>query len=127
MPLRYQKFITRADLRANPEDIYVFGDNLAEVGYGGQAREMRGEPNAIGIPTKRSPAEYLSDADYEEVLWVWHETFGILAGYLFQGATVVWPADGIGTGLADLKNRAPRLWNRLAIFKAGLILDANSD
>lgn len=125
MPLKYQDYITRADLRANPDHIYVFGDNLARIGYGGQAREMRGEFNAIGIPTKRSPSEYLSDADYEEVVWDWHETFGILTGYLFQSTTVVWPRAGIGTGLADLKNRAPRLWHRLEIFKAGLHLDAN--
>jgi hypothetical protein len=47
--------ITRADLRADKEKIFLFGDNLAERGLGGQAREMRGEENAIGIPTKKAP------------------------------------------------------------------------
>lgn len=127
MPLHYQKFIRRSDLRANPHAWYVFGDNLACQGMGGQAREMRGEPNAFGIPTKRSPAEYLSDspADYVETVSAWTPEFTYLTQFLLAGGTVVWPADGIGTGLADLQNRAPRLWQRLELFRAGLELDAN--
>ena len=51
----YQKFIYRSDLKANPSVLYLFGDNLQRVGLGGQAKEMRGEPNAVGIATKKAP------------------------------------------------------------------------
>jgi hypothetical protein len=50
--------IYRRDLRANPESLYLFGDNTKRVGIGGQAREMRGEPNAVGIATKNAPGSY---------------------------------------------------------------------
>ena len=39
--------------RANPRAIYVFGDNLLRKGLGGQAKEMRGEPNTLGIVSKK--------------------------------------------------------------------------
>ena len=58
MPVIYQKRICRDDLRRNPNAVYIFGDNEARTGLGGQAREMRGEPNAMGIATKRSPHEF---------------------------------------------------------------------
>ena len=46
----FQDFITRKDVRENRFKIYVFGDNLQKIGYGGQAKAMRGEYNTIGIP-----------------------------------------------------------------------------
>jgi len=49
MPILYQDQIKRDDLRAHPDRIYLFGDNVARQGRGGQAKEMRGEPNALGI------------------------------------------------------------------------------
>ncbi len=115
MPLYRQKLIKRADLRANPTWTYVFGDNFERVGYGGQAREMRGEPNAFGIPTKWSPVECFSDKP-EELFFVfelWAGHFIALNGLLQTGGVVVWPADGIGTGLARLEESAPRLWQIL--------------
>ena len=54
--ITFQERITRADLRANPDTLYVFGDNMRRRGMGGQAAEMRGEPNAVGIPTKWRPS-----------------------------------------------------------------------
>ena len=55
MPIKYQKWIERSDLQNNPEDVYIFGDNYARQGLCGQAKAMRGEPNALGIATKRTP------------------------------------------------------------------------
>jgi hypothetical protein len=59
----YQKYIKREDLRANPTVLYVFGDNEARTGLGGQAKEMRGEPNAVGIATKASPWVFWDETD----------------------------------------------------------------
>lgn len=33
MPITYQKFIRRQDLRNNRDQFYVFGDNMQRVGY----------------------------------------------------------------------------------------------
>jgi len=108
--IEFKNFITRAEVKANRNKIYVFGDNLEKVGYGGQAKEMRGEWNTIGIPTKKSPSEYLTDDDSSLVIPLIKIHFEIIEGHLQCGHTVVIPSAGIGTGLADLPNKAPRIW-----------------
>jgi hypothetical protein len=49
------RWLTRKDLRRRPDIIFLFRDNLEQRGFGGQAKAMRGEPNAIGIPTDKKP------------------------------------------------------------------------
>lgn len=70
MPLILVQHYFRAEIQADHASYYVFGDNFARKGYGGQAGEARNEPNAIGIPTKRNPGwaekDYLTDADVTE-------------------------------------------------------------
>ena len=82
MPVVKQKWITRDDLKRNPEHLFAFGDNMARRGLGGQAKEMRGEPNAVGVPTKWEPTMYPS-------------------GFFSEA--------GLGTGLAALDGRAPSI------------------
>ena len=57
------------DLRAEPDKIFLFGDNLKQAGYGGQAKEMRGEENAVGIPSKKapsnSPTSFFTDKEFD--------------------------------------------------------------
>ncbi len=113
MPVLFQERITRAEIRKHRDRLYVFGDNLERKGYGGQARECRGEPNAIGIPTKQAPSmresAFFSDADYE----LWAEStkaaWNTLRDAVLDGKTVVFPKAGLGTGLAQLAERAPRI------------------
>jgi len=61
------KWITREELQRHPELIFVFGDNMLRKGFGGQAKEMRGEPNAVGVPVKWRPSRdagaYFTDRD----------------------------------------------------------------
>lgn len=113
MPLRFEKHITRDMLRAEPETLWVFGDNLLRSGFGGQAAEMRGEPNAVGLPTKRYPrmddAAFLTDNDFFEVVVAAAADIGRLAQHAKAGKLIVWPSAGIGTGLAMLAGRAPIL------------------
>ena len=112
MPVIYQKHICRDDLRRNPNAIYLFGDNEARTGLGGQAREMRGEPNAMGIATKRSPHEFWSDEDYCRNTKVIDIDY--MKIYLQKSMRIlVIPSDGIGTGLAELKIRAPLTFDYL--------------
>lgn len=114
--LKYQDFIERSDLRDNPEDVFVFGDNLTGTGYGGQAEQMRGEPNAVGIPTKRSPYQYLNDKDFWDLISIYTTRFKFLHKAIDDGRIVVWPSDGIGTGLSKLKKKSPRCWALLQLF-----------
>lgn len=107
MPLIYQHRIYRADLRANPDVLYVFGDNELRVGHGGQAGEMRGEPNAVGIATLRAPGAYWTERDAARQCAVLDTDFVPVVKALAAGRIVVWPLDGIGTGLADLERQSP--------------------
>lgn len=105
--------ITRDMLRLAPEARFVFGDNLRRQGMGGQAREMRGEPNAIGVPTKRAPsmAAYAFFSDESEEAWTAvNEAIAEVRAALDEGRIVYVPRDGIGTGLACLPQYAPRLY-----------------
>jgi hypothetical protein len=52
---RYENFIvTKKFLDENPNAIFIFGDNLRRVGYGGAAA-LRGHPQTYGFITKKNP------------------------------------------------------------------------
>lgn len=119
--------ITRACLQANPRTLFVFGDNMAGTGLGGQAKEMRGEPNAVGIPTKLLPSmgenAFFQDADFPRAKPKIDAAFVRLFMQAANGGDIVWPHAGIGTGMAELEKRAPQIWNyiertRVALEKA---------
>ncbi len=118
-----QHRIFRKDIQANPHILYIFGDNLDRKGFGGQAREMRGEPNSFGIATKRSishnfPNDYFFDAD-EDAIRIIEGEFRRLRKQLmyryihdepdYNYDAICIPLDGIGTGLSRLPETAPKL------------------
>jgi uncharacterized phage-like protein YoqJ len=100
--------ITRQDLRAEPDKIFLFGDNLKQAGYGGQAKEMRGEKNAAGIPTKKEPnnkaESFFTDKEFDANKKAIDEAFSKIP----PGKPIVIPRGGIGTGLARLEEKAPQ-------------------
>ena len=112
------KMITRSYVQEHPDFIFLFGDNLQKRGMGGQAKEMRGEPNAIGIPTKKKPTmdedAFFTDKELEEnkahidhaILEIWN----IKDEYDNKKDVIVIPEDGLGTGLAQLPERAPKTY-----------------
>jgi len=112
MPIIYQKRIHREDLLKNRDVLYAFGDNDARKGRGGQAAAMRGEPNAVGIRTKKYPGyadgDYYTDTEYAENCLKIKEDIAPLIDQLIRGGVVVLPLDGIGTGLSNLNSYAPR-------------------
>jgi hypothetical protein len=120
------KNITRAMVQASPETLYVFGDNMLRRGLAGQAAAMRGEPNAVGVPTKWAPERhawaYFTDDDRlnRDVYHAIHEAFDRMRIALAAGNNVVIPADGLGTGLADLPKRAPKLHSMIEAAIASL-------
>lgn len=107
-----QKWIERADLRNNPDVYFLFGDNTVRQGMGGQAGAMRGEPNAIGIATKLTPTSgsnaFFSDDDLEANCRIIAKDFRKAFQMRDQGHMIVIPADGLGTGLSELPQRAPK-------------------
>lgn len=129
MPLMYQDNIVRADLHSNRSALYVFGDNEERRGLGGQAAEMRGEPNAHGIRVKRAPTTdrwaFWTDSDFARVLPMLAEDFDKPYRMLAAGKVVVFPAAKIGTYRAELEARAPKIFN--FIMKKISLLEAISE
>lgn len=113
MPIVFQKFIYREDLVANRNIIYLFGDNMERKGFGGQAKEMRGEPNAVGVATKKKPSmfedSFFSDDDFDLFEERWMDDIEPVLKHLDLGGLVVIPLDGLGTGLSELPQRAPKI------------------
>lgn len=120
MPLMFQEMILRTDMQAHPERLYVFGDNMQRWGKGGQAEEMRGEPNAIGIVTKKEPrrydAAYMTDAEFEKNVAAMKVDFEKVWAALRAGKEVVFPTAAIGGDRAQLETRAPRTYAALQGF-----------
>lgn len=126
MTLIYRNFITREMIQAEPKNLFVFGDNMKRRGMGGQAREMRGEPNAIGIPTKHEPSmkpsAFFCDDDY--IAWATCSGPDI-CDLLSHEGIIVWPELGIGTGLAALPSRAPKIWRTIECLRLRLYYNPN--
>ena len=119
MPIYQPEIYRRADARRNPDALFVFGDNALRKGFGGQADEMRGEPNAVGVRTKYLPSMN-PDAFFREdpacILAqnrMIDEDMKRLFMHLRKGGLVVWPAAGIGTGYSALPTCAPTTYEYL--------------
>lgn len=107
------KMYTPSLLRAEPDALFVFGDNLQRTGKGGQAI-IRDEPNAIGVPTKYAPNKgstaYFGRPDNEQAEKAAIDAaFDKILSAVRSGKRVYFPAGGLGTGLAELDTRAPAL------------------
>ncbi len=113
--IEHSSYITRKEVRSSPHKLFLFGDNLQRRGLGGQAREMRGEPNAIGIPTKKRPAitpdSYFTDEEFDANRVSIDRAFLEIVERLLASvgpSILVIPSAGLGTGRAELEQRAPR-------------------
>jgi len=104
------------DVKNNPNCLFVFGDNDVKSGYGGQAI-IRDLPNAIGIPTKKLPTldlnSFYNDLEFErnkmKISFAIKNVINESKKYKY----VILPEEGLGTGLADLKNKAPETFKLL--------------
>lgn len=108
MPVLILDHIDRKLVRQNPDWIFLFGDNLQQKGYGGQAGEMRGEPNAVGIPTKKRPSmkpgAFFTDAEYDDNVAAIDAAFDRIPA---DAGMIVLPRAGLGSGKALLARKAP--------------------
>ena len=74
---------------------------------------MRGEPNAVGIPTKKWPSykdeAFFSDDEFEQNKTAIDTALAKVMNAVTETIrTIVIPTDGLGTGRAQLDKRAPR-------------------
>src|SRR4029077_13986517 len=114
------------DCRAARDTIFVCGDNMLGQGRGGQAG-IRDESNAPGIPNKWKPSMHLSAFFSDACLAPGSpartqidQQITALRLLLRSGSKISLPADGIGTGLAELPRRAPALHAYIEQQLAGL-------
>lgn len=126
-PARRIKYHFRAfpvQCQAEPATMFVFGDNMIRRGTAGQAC-IRREPNAIGVPTKWNPAmtegSFFADegwpdqtADALKIKIAIDKTFLLIETHAAVHGAVSFPRDGLGTGLAQLPQRAPKIAEYIA-------------
>lgn len=119
MTIIRQKWVFRSDLRANPKVAYVFGDNVNRVGLGGQAKEMRGEPNAYGIATLISPGIPFRDDCLRHNVTIMATDIQRLTEA--KPEIIVFPSDGVGTGLAGMEAHAPLTYEAMNSLILGML------
>lgn len=88
-----QSWITREDLRANPDLVYVYGDNAAREGQRGLARQMRHEPNAHAISISWGPFEPFALSTAEAAIARLEQDLALLVER--KPPLIVWPLAGI--------------------------------
>ena len=125
-PAMQMDWIDHDIMDAHPDKVFLFGDNHARDGYGGQAKYMRGHPRAIGIRTKHAPSMHPSamwtDDTYDDNVRMIDED---IQEALSHNKQIVIPSAGIGTGLARLSENAPNTFAYLQEQLQGLM--GNSD
>lgn len=97
-------------VKNHPDHVFIFGDNLCGIGCGGQA-QIRYCQNAHGIPTKSKPSQlsnsFFTDKNYESNIAHINKALDSIPKYY---KVIVFPEDGLGTGLAELPTRAPKTY-----------------
>ena len=115
----FNGYWTREQVANQQDKIFLFGDNTNDrvsthyIPSSTQA-VIRGLPNAIGIDTKKnrgtSANSYFSDDDFDQFKV---QVDAALNWAKNDGRIIVIPADGIGTGKAMLKEKAPKCFEYL--------------
>ncbi len=89
----WQTWITRDDVRANPDLVYVFGDNAAREGRRGLARHLRHEPNAHAIAMSWGPYEPFTHDSADLAMARLDKDLAALSAR--AAPVLVWPLNGI--------------------------------
>lgn len=117
--IEYQKYVTSRDLQLGikklPDgnfeytSIFVYDDD--DMRNGGQTYKSSGLGNIIGIRVKKSPGideeSFYTDDEYNENIKKIDEDLYKLA-MMANGKTIVFPSNGVGTGMSMLNRTAPR-------------------
>lgn len=105
--------IKRKDIQKNLDVLFVFGDNDERKGLGGMAKECRGEPNTIGLRTKKKPStsknSYYDDSEFEaNCIKIDEDIKAIMQ--TAKRYCVIYIPDNIGNGLAKMTEYAPKTY-----------------
>lgn len=109
----FKGYWTVQDVRKHSNYLFIFGDNDIRKGKKGQAI-IRDELNSIGVPTKKipnySPTSYYYDYEFDLNVQKIDDAIQkiklVLKNKKYRG--IILPEDGLGTGLANLKENAPK-------------------
>ena len=110
---------SREEVAKQTDKVFLFGDNTNDrinTHYVPSMTQavIRGLPNAIGIDTKKNRGttkdSYFTDADFDIFKT---QVDNAIQQAINSGKTIVIPEGGIGTGKAQLQQRAPKLFNYL--------------
>lgn len=109
-----QAIIFRDHVQYHRDWTYLFGDNATHKGMGGMAKECRGEPNAVGIPTKWTPwmndAAFFSDDENDIARGIPQDLIeAAIVDAESRGLPIIVPY-GLGRGLAQMPRRCPRIY-----------------
>jgi len=94
---------------------YLFLEEIKDV----IRKEIGGDciRRAFGIVTKRnrgtSYGSYIYNSDLDYFKTVVEASIDVLKSYQEEGKIITFPSDGIGTGKAMLKEKAPACWEYL--------------
>lgn len=117
---------TESDVKANPDFIFVFGDNDQHKGEDGQA-VIRYVKNALSIRTKKSPGydgeDYYTDAEYKDNVRKLDADFAAVQKAIADGSKMVISANGYGNGLSRMPTKCPKTYAYLEKKLAALISD----
>jgi hypothetical protein len=106
----------KEDVKNHPKYMFIFGDNDVEKGEKGQAI-IRKCPNAFGIPTTKFPnnndSSYYTDEELEENKRKIKHAIKKIMKESSNYDALIFPKDGLGTGLAELPKRAPKTYKYL--------------
>ena len=111
------------DVRNNRHKLFVYGDNNFKIGKGGQAI-IRDEGNTIGIPTKKIPNDdsksFYTDNEFDDNEFDDNKykidcaINKLLKKFMKdQYKILVFPENGLGTGLSKLEEKAPKTFEYL--------------
>lgn len=116
--VKMAEVLTPAKCKDNPSALFVFSDNMERWGKKAQSI-IRHEPNAIGIATKETPYMYLSDEAFDINKKTIDEDIAKIKERLNDYTMLVFPAAGLGGGLAKMHQVAPRTF----LYLCGALLD----
>ena len=109
----FEDWWTINDCESNPDALFIFGDNDLKKGMKGQAI-IRNCKNSHGIPTKKFPSfansAYYTDAELEmnkqKIMNAMNSLIDRVRDEKYS--RIIFPKDGLGTGLSKLDEKAPQ-------------------
>lgn len=108
----------------NSNTLFVFDDNVKRCGKNGLSKLLRDKDYAVGIATSWSSDIdgdfYFTDDKFEEIKDIIDKDIYRLYVYIDKGYDLIFPKKGIGSGLSDLPNKAPKVYEYLISKLKGL-------